>query len=107
MTDLVQWHSRRVAACVLVLLYVNPRRRNRKRRENRKVWTKLYISRNPTLGAYNTLVQELRAEDAAAFKNFLRMNQTCFNELLEMVKPQLEKQDTNMPFCYVSRKSRE
>ena len=89
MVDVVQWHSRRVAACVLVLLYVNRRRRNRKR-------TKPYISRNPTLGAYNTLVQELCAEDAAAFKNFLRMNQTCFNELLEMVKPQLEKQDTNM-----------
>jgi len=96
MAEVVQWHSRRVAACVLVLLFVNRRRRNRKRWINRKVWTKPYISRNPTLGAYNTLVQELRTEDAAAFKNFLRMDQTCFLELLEMVKPQLQKQDTNM-----------
>ena len=96
MAEVVQWHSRRVAACVLVLLFVNRRRRNRKRWINRKVWTKPYISRNPTLGAYNTLVQELRTEDAAAFKTFLRMDQTCFLELLEMVKPQLQKQDTNM-----------
>jgi hypothetical protein len=26
----------------------------------------------------------------------LRMDQTCFHELLEMVKPQIQKQDTNM-----------
>ena len=79
-----------------IIMYVNRRRRNRKRWKNRKVWTKPYTSRNSTLGGYNTLVQELRAEDAAAFKNFLRMDQTCFDELLEMVKPQLQKQDTNM-----------
>ena len=96
MADVVQWHSPRVAACILVLLYVNRRRRNRKRWKNRKVWTKPYISRNLTLGAYNTLVQELRAEDAAAFRNFFRMDQTCFDELLEMVKLQIQKQDTNM-----------
>ena len=70
MADVVQWHSRRVAACVLILLYVNRQRRNTKRWKNRKVWTKPYISRNLTLGAYNTLVQELRAEGAAAFRIF-------------------------------------
>lgn len=31
-----------------------------------------------------------------AFKKFLRMNEICFNELLEMIKPQIQKQDTNM-----------
>jgi len=59
MADKVQWHSRRVAACVLVLLYVNPQRRNRKRWNIIKVWRKPYISRNLTRVAYNTLVQEL------------------------------------------------
>ena len=59
MADVVQWHLRRVAACVLVLFYVNRRRRKRKRWKNRKFWTKPYISRNSSLGAYNTLVQEL------------------------------------------------
>ena len=51
MADEVQWHSRRVAAFVLFLLYVNRRRRNRMRWNNRKIWTKRYISRNLTLGA--------------------------------------------------------
>ena len=57
MADEVHWHSRRIAACVLLLFYVNRRRRNRKRCRNRNVWTKPYISRNPSLGAFNTLVQ--------------------------------------------------
>ena len=96
MAEVVRWQTQRVAACVLVMLYVNRRRRNRKRWKNRKVWTKPYISRNLTLRAYNMLVQELRAEDAAAFRNFFRMDQTCFEELLKMVKTQLQRQDTNM-----------
>ena len=50
MADVVQWHSRRVAASVLVLLYVNRRRRNGKRWNNGKLWLKPYISRNLTLG---------------------------------------------------------
>ena len=68
MADIVQWHSqRRVAACVLLLLFcVKRRRKNRKRWRKRLIWTKPYISRNPSLGVYNTLVQ-----DTAAFKNFL------------------------------------
>ena len=47
----------------------NHQRRNRKWR-NIKVCTKLYINRNPSLGAYNTLFQELPIEDAAVFKTF-------------------------------------
>ena len=36
MADVVRCHSRRVAACVLVLLYVYRRRRNRKRWQNNR-----------------------------------------------------------------------
>ena len=32
----VHWHSRRIATCVLLLFYVNRRRRNRKRWRNRR-----------------------------------------------------------------------
>ena len=96
MVSVVQWHTRRVAASYLLLFYILRRRKNRKRWKNRKIWTKRYIARNPRLGAYNTLVLEFRAENPMAFKNFLRMNEICFNELLEMIKPQIQKQDTNM-----------
>ena len=96
MASVVQWHTRRVAASGLLLFYVFRRRNNKKRWRNRKVWVKPYIARNPSLGVYNTFVQEIRAEDKAAFKNFLRMDQACFDELLEMVRPLIQKQDTNM-----------
>ena len=43
MADVLQWHSRRVTACILVLLYVNRRRRNRKR------WKKKRLGRNPRI----------------------------------------------------------
>ena len=57
MADVVQWHSRRVAPCVLVVLSVLiAQESNGKRWKNRKVWTKSYTSRKPTIGAYNTLV---------------------------------------------------
>lgn len=70
MASVVQWHTRRVAASGLLLFYVFRRRNSKKRWRNRKVWVKPYIARNPFLSVYNTLVQELRAEDKAAFKNF-------------------------------------
>ena len=60
MASVVQWHTRRVAASGLLLFYVFRRRNNKKRWRNRKVWVKPYIARNPSLGVYNTLVQELR-----------------------------------------------
>ena len=96
MASVVQWHTRRVAASGLLLFYVFRRRNNKKRWRNRKVWVKPYIARNPSLGVYNTFVQEIRAEDKAAFKNCLRMDQACLDELLEMVRPLIQKQDTNM-----------
>lgn len=97
MASVVQWHTRRVAASGLLLFYVFRRRNSKKRWINRKVWVKPYIARNPFLSVYNTLVQELRAEDKAAFKNFFADGSSfTFDELLEMVRPWIQKQDTNM-----------
>lgn len=97
MASVVQWHTRRVAASGLLLFYVFRRRNSKKRWRNRKVWVKPYIARNPFLSVYNTLVQELRAEDKVAFKNFFADGSSfTFDELLVMVRPLTQKQDTNM-----------
>ena len=42
------------------------------------------------------LVADLRAEDAATFKNFVRMSAESFDWLLEKVSPKIKKKDTNM-----------
>ena len=47
-------------------------------------------------GAYHCLMKELQSEDPAALKNFLRMQQPQFDELLAKVTPIIEKRDTRM-----------
>ena len=86
MASVVQWHTRRVAASGLLLFYVFRRRNNKKRWRNRKAWVKPYIARNPSLGVFNTLVQELRAEDKAAFKLECRANQVMSGRILDWLK---------------------
>lgn len=82
-----QWHLQRVPACPLVLFYVYHRKMNRREHcRNIKIWTKPYLSRSPSLAVYNMLIQELYAEDVAGFKNCLHMDQTCFNELSQIIK---------------------
>ena len=58
MPDAVQWHSRRVAACVLVLLCVITKEETESG-GMLSIWTRQYISRDLTRVAYNKLVQEL------------------------------------------------
>jgi len=85
MADIVQWHPRRVAAYVLVLLYVNRRRRNRKGWKNRKVSTK--PSRIPTLEAYDALVS-LYAADETSYRSSINMKSclTVFTSVHYLVK---------------------
>jgi len=40
-------------------------------------------------------MEELRVEDPQSF-NYLRMEPTMFDELVQGVRPRIEKQDTNM-----------
>ena len=47
-------------------------------------------------GGTKTLVQELRLLDMSAYKNYLRMDDASYQELLGLVTPILEKCDTVM-----------
>lgn len=40
------------------------------------------------------LLQELQANEPLDYKNHLRMDEGCFDVLLSMVKPHIEKQST-------------
>ena len=57
---------------------------------------KPYITRRPILGFYDTLVKELAEEDPGLYKNFLRIDEDLFNEIVTCVGPHIEKQTT---FC--------
>ncbi len=52
------------------------------KREDPKIWSQLYI--------------EVEESDTAKFCNVFRMMPELFNELLDKVKPRIEKEDTRM-----------
>ena len=54
------------------------------------------MSRRTNLGVYDTLLQELRSEDEGEYRKFLRMTPENFDELLELIKADISKYDTNM-----------
>jgi nitrogen fixation-related uncharacterized protein len=50
------------------------------------MWSRAWLQRRRTRSCYNTLLQELRAEDIDEYKNYMRMSKETFNMLLEMSK---------------------
>ena len=63
-------------------------------KKKRRWWVRKWIVRRPLLGQYNRLFEELKIEDASSFKNFLRMDEFTFKEILHRVTPRIQKQDT-------------
>jgi hypothetical protein len=60
-----------------------------------RAWKKPWLFAHDEQGAYQNLVKMLRGHDQEAFRNYFRMDETCFRDLLSRVKPLIEKHDTN------------
>ena len=54
-----------------------------------------YVRLRGYYGAFHSLVQELKDEDAKKYKNFLRMSPETFDKLLQLVRPLIQKEETN------------
>ena len=80
--------------CILCTLILRRRLRSLRVRP-RRMWSRAWLQRK-TRSCYNTLLQELRAEDIDEYKNYMRMSKEIFNMLLEKIRPYIVKQDTNM-----------
>lgn len=65
-------------------------------RKKRRWWVRPWIQRRAELGASSMLLKELREEDPETYRNTMRMPNSKFDELLELVIPLIRKQDTNM-----------
>ena len=70
--------------------------RRQKRRKNRKIWTREWLRNRIIFEAYYTLLAELRNLDISSYRNFLRMDVTSFEGLLQLVAPIITRQETNM-----------
>ena len=78
-----------IAASLIILL--DEQRRQKKPKTNKgRIWLKNWISRTK-LGAYHTLLKKLASEDISACKNYLRMDATTFEELLQKIAPIITK----------------
>lgn len=68
---------------------------NYPRKRKRRWWVKTVL-RNRT---GNSLLTDLRMEDAGGFKNFTRMSPCDFEFLINMIGPRVARQDTNFRKC--------
>ena len=55
-----------------------------------------WFERRSTLGLFHALVPELMREDSAEFQSMFRRDMMAFEQLLDMVAPQIAKENTVM-----------
>ena len=84
------------AAAIAIVIALRRIRRRRRRRRNRKVWTREWILRRESQGAFSQLMKELSLCDVSSYRNFVRMDVATFEWLLTRVAPKLTHQDTVM-----------
>lgn len=65
---------------------------------NRRWWVRSINVRRDEYGDFVTLFTELK-EDADLFFRYTRMDVDTFNELLQMVRPYLQKRSMRKPIC--------
>ena len=82
-----------ISAATVCAIIVERRRRRRKQQKPR-LWCRSWIEKRSKYGAYNCLLKELKLSDKPRYKNFLRMTEAAFEELLQKVVPLIQKQDT-------------
>ena len=73
---------------------VNERKRKR-RVAARTVWVRSWLLDRDEDGQFRLLMDKLRLHDVQAFKNFTRMDPDFFFHLLEKLRPNITKKDTN------------
>ena len=66
------------------------------RKKQRLCWVRPILLRRDQVGEYHTLVQEMRTSDPAAHQRYFRMSVDDFDELLDIVKEKILKQQTAM-----------
>lgn len=87
------------SAAAVSLNYLSLLRKRKKRK--RLVWSKPWLQRR-NAGSDTTitlLIKELRIEDESSYTNFIRMCEDHFSEILNLIKRDILKKDTNMREC--------
>ena len=81
---------------ILLLPLLLRRRRRRLRAAHQQTWSKQWILRRGTQGAHANLIRELNAEDPEQFRQYHRLSQESFHQIVAMVSPLISKQDMHL-----------
>ena len=65
-----------------------------RKRKRCSVWVRPYLRRRLAHGHYDNLIHELSGEDKHLYRNFLRLDEGLFNEIVERLRPHIEKKIT-------------
>ena len=90
---------KKIVVIASVALLLDEEEEETKKRRRRSIWTRPWLLRRKIDGAYHSLFKELKEEDSEGFKGYLRMDVDRFDELVHLLTPFLQKQDTNMREC--------
>ena len=66
-----------------------------KRRKNKRFWVRKWIENRTKFGVYHQLLKELDKQDPKSFTIFFRMDRFAFNELVDRIRPWIEKSNTS------------
>ncbi|KAG5869550.1 hypothetical protein JTB14_037167 [Gonioctena quinquepunctata] len=83
------------AACIAIVITECLKRKQKRNRRRRRVWTKDWLKKRHQY-THESLLSDLRFGEPDDFRNFLRLDGTSYDELLEMVTPIIQKTNTNM-----------
>ena len=67
-----------------------------RKKTQRKVWVREWLTRRHAFGQYDSLLTELCKEDERGYKNYLKITPDLFQEMVEKLTPRLHKQCTFM-----------
>lgn len=82
-----------LASSAAAMLVVNKRKNEEKQKRE---WVKKWKLRREERGCFSLLTKELLLEDSNSFRQYLRMNDECFQEIMSYVQRDLTKKDTIM-----------
>ena len=67
----------------------------RRRKRKRRMWVRPHLLQRKLHGHYANLMRELAANDPVLYRNFLRLDESLFDEIVERVRPYLERKRNN------------
>ena len=86
------------AAAIAIAVICKKRKRRIKKqcRQKRSEWVKDWLTKRNELGFERTLLREFRSENEDEYRRFLRMTAENFDELLDLIKIDIQGDDTTL-----------